>query len=220
MTAREPLLVYGAGGHGLVVAEAAHAAGFEPMGFIDDAAPPALAVGRWPVLGGGDMAEEIATSADARVIIAIGDNSTRFQTQRRLASRGLSLATIIHPSAQVSPSAHVHAGAFIGPLAVVHAEAVVWAGAIVNSAAVVEHHGQVGDASHVAPGAVLTGRVTVGARALVGARAVVLPGVKIGDDAIVGAGAVVLCDVAAGQTVAGNPARVISQGAVDEPRPA
>ncbi len=49
--------------------------------------------------------------------------------------------------------------------------------------------------------------VTLGADVWIGGRAVILPGVTIGGGAIVAAGAVVSRDVAAGQTVAGVPAR-------------
>lgn len=45
--------------------------------------------------------------------------------------------------------------------------------------------------------------------ASIGSGAVILCGVTIGRDALVGAGAVVTRDVAAGQVVAGNPARVL-----------
>jgi UDP-2-acetamido-3-amino-2,3-dideoxy-glucuronate N-acetyltransferase len=49
----------------------------------------------------------------------------------------------------------------------------------------------------------------VGRGASVGSGATILCGVTIGEYAIVGAGAVVTRDVAAGTTVAGNPARVL-----------
>lgn len=49
--------------------------------------------------------------------------------------------------------------------------------------------------------------VTVGSDVWIGAGALVLPGVTVGDGAVIGAGAVVTRDVAAGVTVAGNPAR-------------
>ena len=52
--------------------------------------------------------------------------------------------------------------------------------------------------------------ITVGADVWIGGGAILLPGVTVGDGAIIGAGAVVTRDVAAGATVAGNPARPIS----------
>lgn len=54
--------------------------------------------------------------------------------------------------------------------------------------------------------------IKIGANVWIGGGAIILPGVTIGDDAIVGAGAVVTRDVAAGVTVAGNPARPIRSG--------
>jgi maltose O-acetyltransferase len=52
--------------------------------------------------------------------------------------------------------------------------------------------------------------VRIGRHAWIGGAAVILPGVTIGDGAIVGAGSIVTRDVAAGITVAGNPARPIA----------
>jgi UDP-2-acetamido-3-amino-2,3-dideoxy-glucuronate N-acetyltransferase len=46
-------------------------------------------------------------------------------------------------------------------------------------------------------------------RASLGSGAVILGGVRIGEGALVGAGAVVTRDVAAGETVAGSPARAL-----------
>src|SRR3954470_8233175 len=49
--------------------------------------------------------------------------------------------------------------------------------------------------------------VRIGRDVWIGGGAIILPGVTIGDGAVIGAGSVVTRDVAAGQTVAGTPAR-------------
>jgi acetyltransferase-like isoleucine patch superfamily enzyme len=56
---------------------------------------------------------------------------------------------------------------------------------------------------------IVSSRVVIEDDAWIGAGAIVLPGVTVGRGAIVGAGAVVNRDVAAGNIVAGVPARVV-----------
>lgn len=55
--------------------------------------------------------------------------------------------------------------------------------------------------------------VKIGCNVWIGGGAIILPGVTIGDNAIIGAGSVVTRDVAPGVTVAGNPARPMTNGA-------
>lgn len=52
--------------------------------------------------------------------------------------------------------------------------------------------------------------ITIGRNVWIGGAVLILPGVSIGDNAVVGAGSVVTRDVAAGVTVAGNPARPLA----------
>jgi UDP-N-acetylbacillosamine N-acetyltransferase len=195
-------VVYGGGDHGLVVAEAAEAAGFMISGFLDDNLASGQVIGWWEVLNPNDQPTD-----RVGVIIGIGDNTTRQQLASQLKETGLELVSVIHPTAWVSLSATVGEGVFVGPQAVVHNEASVAKGAIVNSGAIVEHHNQLGAFAHVAPGAVLGGRCEVGPGSLIGVGARVLPRRTIGEGATVGAGAVVDRDVPAYQTVAGVPAR-------------
>jgi maltose O-acetyltransferase len=49
--------------------------------------------------------------------------------------------------------------------------------------------------------------VRIGNDVWIGGGAILLPGIGVGDGAVIGAGSVVTRDVAAGETVAGNPAR-------------
>jgi sugar O-acyltransferase (sialic acid O-acetyltransferase NeuD family) len=196
------LAVYGAGDHGLVVAETAQAAGYTITGFVDDTVEVGTLVGWWRVLS-----SDAAVLSEVLSIVGVGDNATRRAMSDRLYSHHRELASAIHPTAWVSLSTTVGDGVFIGPQAVIHAEATVETGAIINSGAVVEHHNQIGAFSHIAPGAVLGGRCEIGENALVGLGARVLPNCSVGADAIVAAGAVVDRDVPPSQRVMGVPAR-------------
>jgi UDP-N-acetylbacillosamine N-acetyltransferase len=199
-----PLIIHGAGGHGLVVAEAAEAAGFTLAGFIDDAMTGGF-LGEIPIIDPGLM-----DSAGASIIVAIGDAQTRRRILESHVSAGRETVSIVHPSAVVSPSAKLGKAVFVGPNAVVNVEAQLGDGVIVNSRAIVEHHCVVGAFAHIAPGSALGGGVRVGESTLVGIGASVLPGVSIGSGCTVGAGSVVREDVADGLTVVGSPARAVA----------
>lgn len=197
------IYVCGAGGHGVVVAEAAEAAGLRVLGFLDDV-PSIESIGKWPV-----RAVPAADAGAEGVIVAIGDNMARRRITSDIVQSGLRLVSVIHPTAHVSPSALIGQGVYIGPQAVINAQARVENGVIINSGAIVEHHVVVGAFANLGPGAVLAGRVQVGALAMIGAGAAVKPDIRIGDDCKVGVGAAVVADVEHGRTVAGVPARPV-----------
>lgn len=196
------LVIYGAGGQGSVVAEAAALAGWRVLGFVDDAVT--RRGGPLPMLDADN-----AALADASWHVAIGDNAARQRVTRGLADRGRTLVSVIHPAAHVSPSASIDPGCFVGPGALVHTNARIGEGSILNSGAIIEHDDQLGSFVHIAPGAALAGRVRIGERTLVGLGARVLPELTLGTGCIIGAGAVVTRDVADGLTVRGVPARPV-----------
>lgn len=207
------LLVFGAGGHGRVVADAALAA---PAGTWQRL----VASDRNAALLAGDLLPGVSLLAadDAlalsqaggrkamRVHVAIGHNP------HRRAEAGLwqhlELASVIHPAAWVSPLASLALGCFVAAQAVVAVGAKLGTCVIVNHAAVVDHDCQVGAFVHLAPNATLGGAVRVGEGALVGAGATVLPGVSVGAQVVLGAGAVLTRDATEGTWV-GVPARRI-----------
>jgi sugar O-acyltransferase (sialic acid O-acetyltransferase NeuD family) len=202
------VLVYGAGGHGLVVLDAAlRQSGLRVIGVLDD--DPARRGERIlgvEVLGDGSILSE-SRFRSCRVVVAIGDPSARAAVAARVEAAGLGFVAIVHPTAFLAHGVTVGDGAMILPMAVVHTNASVGRHAIVNTGAIVEHECRIGDFAHVSPGARLAGNVTVGRNAHVGIGASVAPGVTIGDHAVVGAGAAVLADVPAGAVVGGVPAR-------------
>lgn len=214
----ERILIWGAGGHGKVVADLVRAAGGTVAGYADrDPAKHGVVAepgGGRVVISETDLlalldAGGVLPCGATAVVLGLGDNGARLRAATHLGPR---LApALVHPAATVSPSATLGAGTVVFAGAVVNAAATVGSAVVINTGAIVEHDCVVGDGAHIAPGSVLTGGVHVGRSALVGARAVVLPGISIADDALVGAGAVVAGDVPAGAVVAGVPARVIKR---------
>jgi sugar O-acyltransferase (sialic acid O-acetyltransferase NeuD family) len=202
------LLVWGASGHGKVVADVAERCGYTIAAFVDD--DPAKIGGRFgglPVVAPADLTR---VEPEAAIAMGIGHNGHRAAAFARARAAGRRLPALVHPSAVVARSARVGEATVVCAAAVVNPDAVVGVAAIVNSGAVVEHDCVVGDFAHVSPGAVLGGAAVVGDRAHVGAGAVVLPLRRAGDDAVLGAGAVVTRDVPGGATVVGIPARTRS----------
>jgi sugar O-acyltransferase (sialic acid O-acetyltransferase NeuD family) len=200
----EILCLYGAGGHGRVVASQALRSGWRDVVFTDAVVPVGRKVGGLTVR----FSDIDAIEADA-VIVCIGDNGLRQQRQEEVAAAGHTLATLI-----VEPSRYYGeypgAGTVVLAAAVVNDSANLGEGVIVNSAAVIEHDVIVGAFSHIAPGAVLGGGARVGRCTLVGTNATVMPGVSVGNFVTVGAGAVVTTDIVDSGVYVGVPARRVT----------
>lgn len=199
------LRIIGAGGHGRVVADFAEAVGrWSAIRFLDDRFPAGGRVDGWQVLG--DLASlGPARNDESEYLVAIGDNRARESLCGRIVGEGRRLATLIHPTAVVSPRARIDAGTVVFAGAVVNIGAVVEQGVILNTGCRVEHDCHVGAFSHLAPGALLAGEIHVGERVWVGIGACVRNGIRIGSDALIGAGAAVIRDVEAGATIVGVP---------------
>lgn len=197
------LLIFGAGGHGRVAADAALAAG-QWLRVLASDRDPARCTGE--LLAGVPLLPAYAATATAGAIhVAIGNGADRAREVAALPA-GL-LATVVHPQASVSRHARLGPGCFVAAQAVVGPNAAVGVSVIVNHGAVVDHDVRVGDFSHIAPLAALGGGAQLGRRVLVGSGASVLPGVRVGDDVVIGAGAVVAHDLPEAGTYAGVPAR-------------
>ena len=204
------LIIFGGGGHAKVVLEAVWACWPDRAVTVLDDSPAAqgrLLLSLEIKAGRKWLAEPEAR--DAVVIPALGDNRVRSELVDWLHQAGLTMTSVLHPAATISPSAIIGAGSFVAAGVVINAQAALSEGVIVNTAASVDHDCRIGKAAHVAPGARLCGNVEVGERTLIGTGAVVIPGIKIGADAVIGAGSVVLKDVPSTARVAGCPARPI-----------
>ncbi|HEX7108884.1 MAG TPA: acetyltransferase [Aestuariivirga sp.] len=200
------LLILGAGGHGMVVADIARTMGFNEICFLDDRWPELSHVLKWPVVGKFKDLTRVLQRAD-QVFAAIGDNATRLALHRSLATQGLNIPVLKHPSSVVSEEAQIGPGTVVMALVAVNASAVVGEAVVLNAGCSVDHDNFIEDGVHISPGAHLAGGVSVGSRSWVGIGSSIRERIIIGPDCMIGAGSVVVRDVPPASRIAGNPAR-------------
>ncbi len=197
------LIIIGAGGHAKVVVDIANALGYNILGFLDDN----TAINVFANLKQLGKIEDCTKYIDkAKFVIAIGNNAVR----KRIAEEyNLKFATLIHPSAVVSPNATIGEGSVVMPLCVINSNTQIGEHCIINTAAIVEHDNTIGDFSHISPNTTLCGTVNIGDICHIGAAATVINNTNICSDCIIGAGAVVTKDINKSGTYVGVPAKVI-----------
>ncbi len=221
MASTVKIAILGAGGHGRVIAQCITACAtldnsIQLAGFIDPFLAPGTSVGNSTVLGGDDAISELITQQKiTHFIVGLGTIrggvSKRQELYNAAIGANLKPATIIAPSAIVSPDVNIGLGTAIMPAAVVNTGTVIGSNVIINTRASIDHDAQIKDDVHIAPGCVLSGDVTVGKGSLVGVGATIIQGVTIGQNTTIGAGSVVTKDIGDNLTAVGVPHRVISR---------
>jgi acetyltransferase EpsM len=207
----KPLILWGAGGHAAVVLDIASAMGcFDPVAFVDDGLPDCTSL-HAPLLGSSRVLLSLPQEMDCEFLVSIGDNQARARCFEAGLRAGRLPATLVHPSAVISPLAIIGRGSVVMARAVINARAVIGQNCIVNTGAVVEHDCLVDDHVHIGPGALLGGGVKIQTYASMGLGSIALPKAVIGHSAVIGAGGVVLDAVPASATAVGVPARLVSR---------
>ncbi|MBN2722144.1 MAG: acetyltransferase [Campylobacterales bacterium] len=191
------IYIYGASGHGLVVADIARACGYDEVVFVDD--------------GDNEFQsfEEIISNTNIPIAFGVGANKIRKKLFEKVERSGFKLATLIHPSSIVSQSATIGKGSVVMPLVIVNAKAQIGNGVILNSGCVIEHECSIGDFVHISPSVALAGNVSIGELTHIGIGSSVIQGISIGSSSIVGAGSVVVKNIKNNKKAYGNPCCMI-----------
>jgi sugar O-acyltransferase (sialic acid O-acetyltransferase NeuD family) len=203
------LLIFPFNGNGL---EALDCLGsdFQLIGFIDDTAAK-----QGPTRTGHTVfARDALRRWPEAKLLAVPGSPTSFRSRHSviesLCIEPERFARVIHPTARVSPLATIGHNVLIMAGVVVTSNAVVGDHVCVLPNTVIHHDVTVGDWSLIGANVTLAGGVTVGDNCYVGSASTVMNGLTIGTGALVGLASTVIRDIAAGATVAGSPARVLS----------
>lgn len=195
----DKLIIYGASGHGKVVADIAKLNGYKNILFYDDDQTK-HEIGQYQVI------HDLKVYNDWDMIIAIGDNGTREAVSKR---EDKEYITLIHPQAVIAEDVEIGNGVVIMANAVVNSGSVIKDGCIINTCASVDHDNILEDYSHVSVNAHTAGTVHIGKRAMIGIGASIINNISICDDAIIGAGSVVIRDINEAGTYVGVPVEKI-----------
>ena len=190
------IYIYGASGHGLVIADIARACGYDDIIFIDDGE------NEYPSF------EDIKRTSGIPISFGIGSNSIRAKLYQKVQKCGFEIVTLIHPSSVISPSATIGKGTVVMPNAVVNSKATIGNGVILNTSCIVEHECVIDDFVHISPNVAFAGDVKVGKFTHIGIGSNVIQGIIIGKNVTVGGGSMVIRNIEDNQKVVGVPARL------------
>jgi len=143
------LIILGSGGYGRVVADVAAQTGkYQEIAFLDDNSTAADVLGTC-----ASFLEH--KNQDTEFYPAFGNNELRLKWLDKLVENRCRVATIIHPTAYVSPVATIGEGTVVLPRACVNTASEVKRGCIINMGAMVDHNCVIGEGCHICLGAVV-----------------------------------------------------------------
>jgi len=195
------IYIYGASGHGKIIASILELQSIVIDCFIDDNPELSYLCGIRVM-----RINEVHLSKQDKLIIAIGDNRTR---KNIALSQENMFFNVIHPNTYIDKSVEIGKGNLIAANSTINIDASIGNHCIINTSSIVEHDCILEDYVHISPNATLAGGVKVGEGTHVGASATIIPNVTIGKWATIGAGAVIIENIPDYAVVVGNPGKII-----------
>ena len=194
---KKSIYIYGASGHGLVVADIAKACGYDDVIFVDDGE------NKYPSF------DEIKDKSSIPIAFGIGNNAIRAKLFEKVQNSGFEIVSLVHPSAIISPSVTIGKGTVVMPNVVVNAKATIGDGVILNTSCIVEHECVIENFVHISPKVALAGDVKLGKFTHIGIGSNVIQGIIIGNNTVIGAGSTVVKNIESFKKAYGNPCREI-----------
>lgn len=155
-TEPKDLLILGAGQYGVLAKEIAESMGcFANIAFLDDSYKVPEKVGELaeptegPSIIGATHDIAKFTNDFHYAFVAIGNPDVRRHLVEQVLSNGMDLATLVHPTAYISPSAQLQKGVCVEPNATVQTKAMVAQASYIASGVVIRHNASVGEFCHV-----------------------------------------------------------------------
>jgi len=194
------IAIYGASGHGKVVAEIAKLHGYNNIIYIDDGANEHI-----------PFEDFLQKSLNIPVAFGIGDNQIRAKMYQKCIKNKLIIKTLIHPSASISEYVQIAEGTVVMANVVINVDSIIGKCCIINSSSIVEHDNTIGDFVHLSPHVACAGNIKIQNYTHIGIGTCIIQGITIGSNSIIGAGSVVIKDIKSKILAYGNPCKAIKE---------
>ncbi len=199
------LIIIGASGHGKVVADIAiKINSWKRIAFLDDDDTIKSTMGIEVI---GKITDAHTFKEEADFIVAIGNNETRENIQRKLMNDGFSVVSLIHPNAIIGTDVEIDIGSCVMAAAVINSSSKVGKGCIINTSSSLDHDNILEDYVHISPGVRTAGNVTIGKGTWLGIGSVVSNDINICSSCKIGAGSLVVKNITEPGTYIGVPVR-------------
>jgi sugar O-acyltransferase (sialic acid O-acetyltransferase NeuD family) len=199
------LFIYGNGGFGREVSDVAlRMNSFDKISFIND-----FEYDNIEVFNSDFVFNNLMRDSYCEFTVAIGDVATRKIVIERVKEAGGKLASIIDPTAVVSPSASFGDGLIVCQLAFIGPNVNIGKNVIVNCGSIIGHDIVIEDNVVVSSGVKVGGSSIVSDSAYLGMGSIIKEGLRVGQRAVLGMGAVLHSSLDSHMLAIGNPARAI-----------
>ncbi|WP_265427129.1 acetyltransferase [Chryseobacterium sp. YIM B08800] len=200
------MYLYGASGHGKVIAEIAEECNIKIDAFID------FDLSKNHLLD-YNVIHKVPTE-NIEAIISIGSNRVRRNIVAQY--KNFSYTKLFHPKAFISKRASIGVGTVVMAGSTINSHTIIGEHCIVNTNSSIDHDCTLEDFVHISPNVSLAGDVFVGFASHIGIGACVIQGIRIGKWCTIGAGAVIIRDIPDGCVVAGNPGKILKTKDITE----
>ena len=141
-------------------------------------------------------------------LISLGNPSDRKKVYELIKNRGYSLATWIHPRAEINLEVRIDEGGIVYE-SYIDDRVYIGANAMVYKNAVIGHDSVIGRDSVISVNTFVGGHCRLGERVYLGAGAGVRDQINVGNDTVIGLNSAVYKDIPDNMAAIGNPARNI-----------
>jgi sugar O-acyltransferase (sialic acid O-acetyltransferase NeuD family) len=186
------LLLIGAGGTAVMIADLLKSTGYIPVGIIDNKVSNGSIVNGIEVVGSDLDLEDYFDKGIRNVVLSftsITSLNKRLIQWGILKKIGFSFPVFIHKDSSVEKSAHLDEGTIVLAGGIVGSCASLSSINFVNTGAVISHEARVGVNNHFAPNCTIAGRVQIGSNNVFGMCSTVFMDLQIGSSNIIQNGA-------------------------------